>query len=162
MTAHRYFTAAEIQSAHFCPPPSFASRRSPKKGRKAEGLRFEAKAQKALCAESDLYLPGPWIIFIAGGRPFWCQPDGLHFDVQRGVITIIEIKHSHTAEAHRQLRGTYEPVIRCMFPRPSWGVRLVELVHWFDPDIRFPEPIHLCPEPFAHSGPLIGVHVWRS
>lgn len=155
--------AEDILSAHFSrKPPAFAQRPARRTGRKAEGLRFEAKAQEMLRAKSDLYLPSPWIVYLTeGGRPNWCQPDGLNLDYRTGIVTIIEVKYSHTADSHRQLRGIYEPVVRHMFSRPWWGVRLVELVKWFDPDVRYPEPFDMCPDPFAHSGTRIGVHIWR-
>jgi hypothetical protein len=37
----RAFTEDEIQSAVFCPPPAFSLRERKRKGRKAEGIRFE-------------------------------------------------------------------------------------------------------------------------
>jgi hypothetical protein len=157
----RAFTLEEIQSAHFTSEPAFAGNRKAKKGRKAEGIRYEKKAQEHLCALSDYYLPSPWIIFIANGKPHWCQPDGIHFDFNRGVLTIIEVKYSHTAEAQRQLRHVYAPVLRRMFPAALWTIRLVELVKWYDPDIKFPEKTVMCPDPFAHQLHAIGVHIWR-
>lgn len=160
MTNRRY-SLEDIQSAHFCPPPSFATGTRARKGRKGEGLRYEAKVQQYLCELSDLYLPSPWIIYIVEGRPQWCQPDGLHLDYKRGVVSIIEVKLTHTADAAKQLRGVYEPVVRRIFPRPAWGVRLIEVTRWFDPDIKFPEATSMAADPFAHSGSNIGVHIWR-
>lgn len=161
---NRHYSTDDILSAHFCPPPSFAKHGaapSARKGRKAEGLRYEAKVQAMLTEKSDLYLPGPWLLYVVAGRPQWCQPDGLHLDYKRGVITVIEVKLTHTADAARQLRGVYEPVIRRLFPRPMWGVKLVEVTRWFDPDIKFPETTTLCADPFAYTGTNIGVHIWR-
>lgn len=148
----------DIQSATFTRHvPAFARARPRSKGRKAEGLRYERKVQHVLEARSEWYLPSPWILYVVGGRPHWCQPDGIHFDVSAGLITIVEIKLSHTPDAHRQLRGVYEPCIRRMFPRPAWGVRLVEVVRWFDPDVKFPEPTTMTADPFAVPAP--GIHV---
>ena len=108
-----------------------------------------------------MYLPSPWLLYVVEGRPLWCQPDGLHFDVAKGRITICEIKLKHTADSQRQLRGVYEPVVRRMFSRPGWGVSLVEVVKWYDPDVTYPEPHTLISDPFAHTGNKIGVYVWR-
>lgn len=157
----RSFTADEIQSAVFCPPPAFSLREQHRRGRKAEGIRFERKAQAHLESLSDFYLPSPWILFISGGRPHWCQPDGIHFDLDRGTITIVEIKYSHTAEAHRQLRKVYAPVLARLFPPDLWTFRLVEFVKWFDPSVPFPETPCLTPYPFDHRNDQIGVHIWR-
>jgi hypothetical protein len=157
----RAFIEDEIQSAVFCPPPAFSLRERKRKGRKAEGIRFERKAQAYLETLDDFYLPSPWILFISGGRPHWCQPDGIHFDLVRGVLTIIEIKYAHTAEAHRQLRRVYAPVLARLFPHRLWTYRLVEFVKWYDPATAFPEPVDLCPRPLAHLTDRIGVHIWR-
>lgn len=156
-----FLAEGSVQHAAFALPPSFAQRRPPKRGRKAEGLRFEAKAQAYLAGKSLLYLPSPWIRYLVDGKACWCQPDGLHFDLQRGRLTIVEIKYSHTAEAHRQLRGVYAQVIARMFPAHLWAVRLVEVVKWYDPDVRFPEATVSCSDPFKHDSTAIGVHIWR-
>lgn len=163
MTIRKY-TADDIQGAHFTQAPGFARSTNGgkgKKGAKGNGLRYEARVQEHLSSLSEWYLPGPWILYIVGGRPQWCQPDGLHLDYQRGIITIIEIKLSHTADAARQLRGVYEPVVRRLFPRPMWGVKVVEITRWYDPDIAFPEAVSLLADPFWHPGTNIGVHIWR-
>lgn len=160
MTNRRYLLD-DIQSAHFCPPPAFALKGGNRKGRKGEGLRYEAKVQEYLCERSELYLPSPWLIYIVGGRPQWCQPDGIELNYKRGVVTIVEVKLTHTADAARQLRGVYEPVLRRMFSRPNWGVRLIEVTRWVDPDVRFPETTALCADPFKYEGTNIGVHIWR-
>lgn len=157
----RFHLLEDIQSAHFClKPPSFAGRQSAKRGAKADGLRYERKVQD-LYGARPYYLPSPWILYVVAGQPYWCQPDGLHFDILRGIITICEIKLKHTPDSQRQLRGVYEPVIRRMFPRPAWGVALVEVCKWYDPDIRYPEAHVMCEDPFAHSGTKIGVHICR-
>jgi hypothetical protein len=132
-----------------------------KRGRKVEGIRYERKVQAHLGEQSEYYLASPWIIFIVDGRPHWCQPDGLHFDVNRGVLTVVEVKYSHTAEAHRQLRCVYAPVLARIFPASLWTIRLVEIVKWFDPDVKFPEQITMCPDPLKHASASIGVHIWR-
>jgi hypothetical protein len=43
-------------------------------------------------------LPSPWFYFKAVGseKVRWCQPDGLLFDFQSGLITIVEVKLQHT------------------------------------------------------------------
>lgn len=150
-----------IQSVHFCPPPAWALAHRAKRGRKAEGLRYERKALAYLEAKSEWFLPSPWLIYIIGGRPHWCQPDGLHFDLVRGIITVVEVKYSHTTDAYRQLRQVYRPVLGRLFPAPDWTIRLVEMVKWYDPDIRFPERTEMCPDPLRHDAECIGVHIWR-
>lgn len=157
----RAFDASTIQSAHFCEAPAFSLRQRKRTGRKAEGIRFETKAQAHLEARNEFYLASPWIIFISDGKPHWCQPDGICIDVAAGIITIVEIKYSHTAEAYRQLRQVYAPVLGRIFPPGLWTFRLVELVKWFDPSVVFPESVVMCPDPFTHRSERIGVHIWR-
>lgn len=152
----------DIQSAHFCRAvPSFALRNGNRKGRKGEGLRYERKVQDVLTASSEWYLPSPWIIYVVAGRPYWCQPDGIYFDVASGRIVICEIKLSHTPDAHRQLRGVYWPCLQRMFPQPAWRVHLVEICKWYDPDVKFPEHTLMCKDPFDHNNSVIGVHILR-
>lgn len=157
----RGFLSHEITAARFCPPPQFSLERAKKRGRKMEGLRYERKVHEHLGGRSEFYLASPWIVFIVDGRPHWCQPDGLHFDVARGVLTVIEVKYSHTAEAHRQLRLVYSPVLGQLFPPGLWDIRLVEVVKWYDPSVAFPEEITMCPDPFKHTSHSIGVHIWK-
>jgi hypothetical protein len=157
----RVFLPAEIQSAEFCDPPAFSFRPRLRTGRRAAGMRYESRVQARLCSESEWYLPSPWIVFLSGGKPYWCQPDGLHFAFDSGVITVIEVKNSHTSEAYRQLRCVYAPVLARMFPPRLWTLRLVELVKWYDPDVDFPETTVMCPDPFAHRFDAIGVHIWH-
>lgn len=159
MTSPRKFSEDDVQSAHFCTEPSFV-RTGRRRGRRADGLRYEKKANEHLCSLSDLYLPGPWIIYVVAGKPYWCQPDGLNLDYKRGVVTIVEVKLNHTAEAIK-LRDVYEPVVRRIFQRPQWGVKLVEVTRWYDPDVPFPEATSLCARPFEHMANSIGVHIWR-
>lgn len=162
MSRGRVHLFSDIQSAHFCPaPPQFAQRQNRSQGRKAEGLRYERKVQSVLTARSEWYLPSPWIVYIVDGRPLWCQPDGILFDLPRGRITCCEIKLSHTPDAHRQLRGVYEPVLRRMFPEGAWQLHLVEICRWFDPDVSFPERPAMIEDPFEYSGSAIGVHILR-
>lgn len=159
--SRRSFLPYEITAARFCPPPAFALERAKRKGRKMEGIRYERKVHEHLEARSEYYLASPWIVFIVDGRPQWCQPDGLHFDLDRGILTVIEVKYSHTADAYRQLRMVYSPVLARLFPPNLWDIRLVEMVKWFDPAIAFPEEISMCPDPFNHSSYAIGVHIWK-
>lgn len=162
MSRGRFHLAEDIQGASFARSvPSFAARNGNGKGRRAEGLRYERAVQRQLCLLSEWYLPSPWLLYISGGKACWCQPDGIHFDLPRGRITIVEIKLSHTPDAHRQLRGVYEPVLRRMFPEALWRLHLVEICRWFDPDVSFPERPAMIDAPFEYGGSAIGVHILR-
>lgn len=54
------------------------------------------------------------------------------------MLTIVEIKHSHTSEAYRQLWELYWPVLQSIFPLGLWEYRFLEIVRWYDPQTYFP------------------------
>lgn len=87
------------------------------------------------------YLPSPWIRFHSANQRWrWAEPDGLIIDPREGVISIVEAKLSHTADAWFQLRKLYEPLIRHIFGH-SWSYAVIEVCGWYDPAVRFPERI---------------------
>lgn len=95
-----------------------------------------------------------------GKRVRWCQPDGLLIDVLAGVITILEMKYQHTAQAYWQLHGLYLPVVKRVFG-PSWTYKLCEVTKWYDPAIPFPTPISMQPDVKKCKAGIVNVHIWR-
>lgn len=98
------------------------------------GLRYEDRLQGFLSAQfPNRYVPSPWINFqyMSEDHTRWCQPDGLLFDFRRGIITIVEAKLNHTAEAFTQLLY-YAEVLRMMFPEHLWNFSLCEVTRRFD------------------------------
>lgn len=161
--------AGEVVVAKIPPygPPFLRKRRYT--GARAEGVRYEAKVQEYLLDRyPGQYLPGPWLHFaerIVGSERAefawrWCQPDGLLVDLEGGIITVIEVKRSHTSDAWWQVRHLYTPVLRKLFPEALWTFRAVEVVKWFDPATSFPEKTQLCPE-LLLAPPNFGIHIWR-
>ena len=146
-----FLPAGEVTSVQFSPTaPSFA-KLTKVKGKRARGIRYEQKAQEHLLNIRPLtYVPSPWLKFKSSKRsPIgyangwrWCQPDGLDIDINSGLITIVEFKLSHTANAWWQTRELYEPVVKKLFPPSLWQFSIVEIVKWFDPDTYFPEEFH--------------------
>jgi hypothetical protein len=112
-----------------------------------------------LLSSSEAYFPGQWFRFCADERVRWCQPDGLHLDPRRGILTILEVKYQHTPDAWFQLRELYAPVVSRAFG-PEWDVALVEVVKWYDPATQFPEKVIMCPDPLSAPTGRIGVHIW--
>lgn len=158
--APRNFQRAErILCAEFTHTPHHKKRRY--NGRRAQGIAYERKGHEFLLEAFPLrYVPGPWIKFFAEGRWRWCQPDGLIFNFQRGIITIVEFKYQHTTDAWWQLRHLYGPVLRHMFPEHLWSFQTCEIVKWYDPQVMYPEKIVLANEvDMDHSG--FKVHIWR-
>ena len=122
------------------------------------GIAYERAVGRAL---SDEWALGVWFRFGDSDGVHWCQPDGLHLDFRRGVVTILEIKLRHTPRAWWQLRELYLPVVSRALGR-AWSYRLVELCKWYDPDTHFPGEQKLIPALLSPIPPnAVGVHIWH-
>lgn len=132
-------------------------------GKRAAGIIYERKAQKHLeFLYPETYVPGPWIYFREEGssKHRWCQPDGLVIDVVTGVVTCVEIKYNHTSDAWFQVKKLYQPVLRHIFPTPLWKHQCCEVVKWYDPAVRFPEPTQLTTD-ITRDTSKFKVNIWR-
>lgn len=155
--------AGQVSYARFSgEPPSTVRRKYT--GARADGIRYEKKAQKYLSElYADQYVQSPWIRFVSlgSGQIRWCQPDGILLDIVRGTVTIIEIKSSHTSKAWYQIDRLYLPVLQCIFPQDLWLYRRCEVVRYYDPLVAFPEPIKLVPD-LSQLDHRFGVHIFRA
>lgn len=138
-------------------PPAFATGNSRSRGGRAQGISYERKVQTHF-RDVEGYLPSPWLILGAGGRPNYAQPDGIHFDLATWTIRILEVKLKHCVEARAQL-VRYGNLVQAMFP--GWLIRKVEVVKWLDPDVKGFGPYQLCADPFTYTGDVPGVHILR-
>jgi len=127
--------------------------------RQKMGIAFEDKLQWQLFESNWNYVPRPWLQFMrkGEGRLQHCQPDGLLIDPVAGLIVVVEVKLAHTTDAWWQMRQLYVPVLRHIFPERRWTYRCVTIVKWFDPAIKFPEPLCLIDK--IHEAPAKGVGV---
>ena len=144
------------------PPFIHSSRRS--RGRRRAGEMYETKVQRWLENEFEgNYLPSPWFYFKAVGseKVRWCQPDGLLFDFQSGLITIVEVKLQHTAAAWWQVKLLYFPLVVQLFPPNLWRYTFVEIVKWYDKDTLFPERVQLLPHLALAEENRFGVHILK-
>ena len=146
-------------------PPDFL-RAAPRKqrGRKLLGIRYEDLVQKHFCSEFPLYSPAPWLRFRGSSGIKWCQPDGLLFNFAEGVITIVEIKMTHTSDSWWQMRKLYQPVLAAIYPQTLWQFRTLEVVRWYDFCTAYPEPTRLLGNPLdSHHLPLgmTGIHIYK-
>lgn len=144
-------------AAYSLTPPPFLRKTKPR-GRKRQGVKYEAAGQALLADRfGGAYLPSPWIRFTDSGGQHWCQPDGL-LDTPHGLI-IVEFKYQHTLDAWQQLRLLYEPVVAALHPgRP---IAVLEIVKWYDCAVAFPEPVRLVADISKHQGRDFGVHIWK-
>ena len=139
----RFLPATNVRWAKILAHQPPFIRRKKSKGRFAVGVRYETKAQEALeLAALGLrglqYLRSPWIEFQDDNGRRWCQADAILLNHDQRALIIYEIKYRHCAEAWWQLTHLYEPVVKALFPAYPVVCRM-EVVHWFDPAVEFPE-----------------------
>jgi hypothetical protein len=102
------------------------------------GQAYERWVSKILEASyGPQYIPGLWFSYWDNGHIGAVQLDGLLIELSKGRITLIEIKHQHTAKAWQQLNNFYRPVVEeaLLSPRVRdslWEVCLVEIANWID------------------------------
>lgn len=151
-----FLPAGQVTSARFSDkPPSFL-RHPPRRGRKRQGLIYQARAGAYLL---DKYGPhfkfSPWVIFN-GDR--WCQPDGLLILSERGRIVVTEIKLRHCSEAWYQLFQLYIPVVQALFP--GWEVVGIQVCKWFDPASAVPQAPTMRERPEDAIPGAFNVHIY--
>lgn len=145
--------------------PGFIKRKKPT-GRFVAGVRYEKEVHEYLVEHTlgrvDLkYLQGPWIEYKLrnSSRMQYCQPDAIILN-DKGFGIIVEAKYQHCIEAWVQLTRLYAPVVKVLFPSYQFG--LLEIVHWHDPAIRFPEPYDLTNDPLSiRRASHVSVHIFN-
>ena len=143
--------------------PSFEGKRSRSTGAQANGIRYERKVQRyltALC--SGHYVPAPWFRYCTHNHPHWhyCQPDGLLFNYNRNLITIVEIKLGHSLQAWWQVQNLYRPVINFVFGS-RWSLAACEVTARHDPAIAFPNSLQHITRLSALQPNLFGLYILR-
>lgn len=158
---NNFLPAEGVIAARMCSVPQFATRNR-YIGKRKKGVEYEAKVHEYLKLLDENYVPGFWLSFVCSDAPKWryCQPDGLRFDFQNGIITLVEIKYQHTPDAWFQVKQLYYPVLRAVFPAHLWRFDFCEVVKWYDPARAFPEPVRLVANPFTPAD-IFKVHIWR-
>lgn len=142
--------------------PPFAQHRPRRRGRRAQGIRYEASVHSHFThLFGDSYIASPWFQFIEGGGEGlrWCQPDALLIDFSSGRITIVEVKYQHTVDAWYQLYR-YLTVVRAVFGE-SFSYALCEVVKWYDCAVQFPEPVCLLPSLDQSRKGVFQVHILK-
>lgn len=136
-------------------PPPFL-RHPPRRGRKRQGLIYQARAGAWLL---DHFKPhfrfSPWVVF---NEDRWCQPDGLILSPERSRIVVTEIKLRHCSEAWFQLFQLYIPVVQMLFP--DWEVVGCEVVKWYDPSSVVPQAPKLRENPADALPGAFNVHIY--
>lgn len=171
----KFIPAGFVVWAQFYPgQPQFTNTSKPR-GSRADGIRYEQKAQAYLRKgfEADPFgrfrnddgwelLPSPWLVFKAGSRDArdrFCQPDALLVNQELKHCAIVEIKLQHTPHAWWQVRQLYEPVLRRVYT--NYAFSAMEIVKWLDPSIAFPETFYYAQNPLdRNSEHKFGVHIF--
>jgi hypothetical protein len=105
------------------------------RGAKRAGVLFEKKVNDALTTLHPEYLSGLGFTFMDSGIRGICIPDGVLYNSR--FVIVVEVKLRHCIDAWHHLRRLYAPVVSLAFKKP---VVCVEIVKYFDPAVRFPEP----------------------
>ncbi len=155
----KFVPSTGAEEAHIIKIPQFVQHRK-YTGRRLEGIKYERKVHAAFLRLYPEYVPGFWLTFLLNGVWKYCQPDGVHFNFELGIITIIEVKYQHTSNAWWQTTQLYFPVLRLLFPEPLWQFQFCEVVKWYDPSVSFPVPIKLSDSPFKPNDKF-KVYIWR-
>ena len=154
-----------LATKHLEGTPKFAQSHQRRRGAKGVGIRYEEKVQKDFSERfGAFYIPGPWFAYqteATGGRWNYAQPDGLLFDFKSGLLTIVEIKYSHCAEAYFQLVDKYLPLMRHFLGTELWRFATVEVVYWYDRAVSFPCEVKLRKEITLCQPRELGVHICR-
>ena len=138
----RFLAALGVRSARFLPEQPAFIRRGRSVGRYAAGIRYELGVHQVLelralgRKEISLRL-GQWIEFIDRSGKRWCQVDALWVDIESRRCLVCEVKYQHTSDAWWQLKHLYVPVLQRVMPGYTFG--MLEIVHWFDPAVVWPE-----------------------
>jgi len=155
-----------VTIAEFVDAPAFTIGARPNRESARRGLAYERRAHRHFlglfppAASLPFYVCARWIRFLTSDprqqRYRYAQPDGLLIDFDRRLITIIEMKLTHTAHAWWGLRNLYEPLIRKLFGAP-WKVAVCEVCRYYDPSLDFPEPFTFVRSPAALAANEFGV-----
>lgn len=147
--------------------PSFVTAHRAR-GRKGLGLRYERKVHEHFAsAFGPFYFPSQWFSYRRAGSPKivnYAQPDAFLLDFKLGLVTIIEVKYNHTADAYFQLYDKYLPLMSKWLhgkEKGLWEFAVCEVVYWYDKSVDFPCKIFLKDNVLKVRPREFGVHIWR-
>lgn len=165
-TPKRYRPAVNVKWAKILPgQPAFIKRKRASAKYRA-GIKYEREVHDhlsllALAKPWLKYVESPWIEFEDDSGRRWCQADALLVDDKQKAVVIAEVKYQHTADAWWQLVHLYRPVVAVLYPthRP---ICLLEIVHYYDPQVQWPERFDLTNSPFVipHAN-RVAVHIFN-
>lgn len=100
------------------------------------GLQYERRALKMLQGELPFEIcPHPTFRFNSGARlSQFAIPDAIY--IEGSVLTVFEIKLSHSADAWHQLNSLYKPIIQKAYPHIH--INLCEICRNYDRSIKLP------------------------
>lgn len=142
-------------------PPCFGSKRRMSQAQRA-GIAYEKKVLAMLSERFGLFLSHLPFRFTAEFGTERCIPDGIILSPgDRSLLTVVEVKHRHTADAWFQLKQLYLPVVRAAFPRHR--IQLLEICKCYDPAVNLPEEQELVEDLVKYvveGGHSLAVYSW--
>ncbi len=127
------------------------------------GIRYENKARANLGIELENCTFNPAFRFKPEGGPSELAiPDALAFSSKGDILTIVEIKVTHTNQAYRQLNNLYLPIIRAAFPQITC-INLLEMCKNYDPTVRLPGHIRIVErldDFIQNPSDGFGIYIW--
>jgi len=162
----RFHPVGDLEWARLCRRPDWLPVKEYRTGSQAAGVRYERRVHSYLQTKyGPFYLESPWFVYkeVKGGQTRFCQPDGLLFDFELGILYVIEAKLAHTADSWWQLFWKYIPVVRMALCEPDdlWQIATVEVTKWYDPAVRCPQQPRLYREIHLATPGEYGVHIYR-
>lgn len=126
------------------------------------GVRYENKVFRFLKKIWPSCRINPLLDFYDGRERRRCRPDVLHFDFEKGLGLIIEVKIQHVPDAWWQLRKLYQPVVSQLYGKHI-PLRVMEIVRSYDPAVPFPEEVEVLTRlEDIWDCEKMGVFIWRS
>ena len=120
--------------------PAFSRKRKYTTGKQKAGVHFEKAMSARFATEFEpFYYYNIWFKYSSESyrTEKFAEPDGLLFDIERGIITIVEIKLRHCTKAWWQLRQLYQPILQFLFP--DWKIEVCEVFRYANPNEKIPE-----------------------
>lgn len=159
-----FVPAKTVQKARFSEHlPRWVGEEVERTPNQKKGIAYESLVHEMLDSRyGDAYQASPWLVYWEKDHltvPRTCQPDGLLIDMQRGIITVVEVKLYNSVMAWWQLLWKYSPVVRQLLP--GFQLKYLEVVKFDDPAIVVPGEVFRVADPEEIPVDGYGVLTWK-
>ena len=155
-----------MDSVSIVEQPAFTRNQPLPKGKLRAGVLYERKVIKDFKelynTKNFFFVPGFWVQSTVSNDVSFAELDGIFVDIPRRIITIVEIKLTHIAQAGYQLKDKYMPLIKALFGAWVRSIRLLEVCKNYDPWTHFPYKSVLLRSPKGEVAEnVIGVYLYE-